>query len=114
MRIARSADYLVDTILHHTSILNDLKTDPEKTLRELAADATKHLPAPAFVQNSGIYYVVVIALGLVSVAAIVGAIYLSASAQAGTAVQIPETVTALGSASIGALAGLIAPSPMRQ
>ncbi len=114
MPIPRSADYVVDTILHNPGILNDLKTDPEKTLRGLAADATKHLPIPAFVRALGIYYIVVIALGLVAVAAIVGTIYLTASTQAGSTVQIPETVTALGSAAIGALAGLLAPSPARQ
>jgi hypothetical protein len=68
---------VVDTILHNPSVLDAVKTDPEKTLRGLAADATKHLPPPAFVRDSGIYYIVVIALGLVSVAAIIGTIYLT-------------------------------------
>jgi hypothetical protein len=108
--IPRSADHLVDMILT-PGVLDAVKADPEKTLRALAASATKHLPAPAMIANSGIYYVVVLSLGIVAVAAIAGAIYLSASVSAGTAVQIPDIITALGSAAIGALAGLLAPSP---
>jgi hypothetical protein len=115
MPIPRSADYVVDTLLHNPSIIQEeLKNDPEKTLRLLAADATKYLQPPTFVGGSGIYYVVVIALAIVSVAAIGGALYLTASAGTGSSVKIPDTVTALGSAAIGALAGLLAPSPARQ
>ncbi len=114
MPVPRSADWLVDTVLHNPSVLDAVRNDPEKTLRTLAADATRHLPPPAFVRESGIYYVVVISLGLVAVASIVGAIYLTASAHGEAAAKIPDTITALGSAAIGALAGLLAPSPARQ
>jgi hypothetical protein len=107
--VPRSADYLVDAILS-PGVLDAVVKDPEKTLRALAATATKNLPPPAAVTNPGIYYIVVTSLGLVAVLAIVGAIYLSASKGA-TAIQIPDIMTALGSAAIGALAGLLAPSP---
>ena len=88
-----------------------LKQDPEKTLRALARETTKELLPPVLKREPGIYYIVVLALGIVSVAAIVGAIYLSATTPPNGTVQIPDIITALGSAAIGALAGLLSPSP---
>ena len=58
--------------------------------------------------NSGIYYIVVIVLGLVALGAVGGVIWITF---AKGAAEIPETITALGAAAIGALAGLLAPSP---
>jgi hypothetical protein len=107
--VPRSADYLVDEILS-PGVLDAVVKDPEKTLRALAAVATKNLPPPVAVTNAGIYYVVVISLGAVAVLAMFGALYLTATNKA-TTVQIPDIMTALGSAAIGALAGLLAPSP---
>ena len=52
-----------------------------------------------------------LALGIVCVAAMGGAIYLSAIAAATGTPKIPDVLTALGAAAIGALAGLLAPSP---
>jgi hypothetical protein len=88
----------------HPGVLDTLKNDPDpgKTLRTLAATATKDLPPPPLIRDSGIYYIVVIALGIVAVLGVGGAIYLTASAAGGTAPQIPDTVTALASAAIGA------------
>ncbi len=59
-------------------------------------------------REAGIYYIVVSALSAVALVAIVGTLYLAAT---GTDAQLPETITALGAAAIGALAGLLAPSP---
>jgi hypothetical protein len=97
---------LVDLILNAPGVLDKVRTDPENTLRKLAAETTKQLPPPPLVRNSGIYYVVVGSLGAVSITAAIGAIYLAVRS-----VQIPDILTALGSAAIGALAGLLAPSP---
>jgi hypothetical protein len=107
-QVPRSADVLVDTILHNPGVLAEVMSDPERTLRRLAADATTQLPPPPLVREAGIYYIVVSALSAVALVAIVGALYLAAT---GTDAQLPETITALGAAAIGALAGLLAPSP---
>lgn len=107
----RSANYLVDLILNTPGLLEQVQARPEETLKKLAAETTRHLPPPPLVRDAGIYYLIVGSLGLVSVAAILGAIYLSAIAPAGGSAQIPDVLTALGSAAIGALAGLLAPSP---
>ncbi len=105
--IPRSADLLVDQILA-PGVLEQIKNNPEDTLRKLAAIATKHLPPPPLVRDSGIYYMVVGALGLVCVTVAIGSTVLSLMQ---TTVNIPDIMTALGSAAIGALAGLLAPSP---
>ena len=105
--VPRSANLLVEMITSSPQYLEDVKRDPEKTLAEVAKLATKTLPPPAFVTDRWTYRLVVGALGVVAIAAILGAIYLSTFSTP----QIPDVLTALGAAAIGALAGLLAPSP---
>jgi hypothetical protein len=106
----RSADNLVQMLLA-PGVLDKVKEDPEAVLPALADRATKNWPVPAFVGDTITYRIVVSSLGLVAVGAVIGAIYLTALAAAGTQHAVPDVLTALGSASIGALAGLLAPSP---
>jgi hypothetical protein len=56
-----------------------------------------------------IYRMVVLILGLVTIAATIGALFCEMSAGKH---EIPQFLTALGSGALGALAGLLAPSPM--
>lgn len=56
-----------------------------------------------------LYRLVVMVLGLTVVASITGAIVLALSGQ-----STPEVLVALGSAAIGGLAGLLAPSPFNR
>jgi hypothetical protein len=79
-----------------------IKEDPAKALQELAR------PEP-LKSDVWIYRMVVGVLGLIGLVAVLGAILLTAMGKGGD--QIPGVVTALGSAAIGALAGLLAPSP---
>lgn len=107
----RSADILVDRVLGRAELRDKLKSDPEKVLKETAQEVTRELPPPAFVSDVWTYRIVVIALGIVCMAAIGGAIYLTAMAGSGATLHVPDTLTALGATAIGALAGLLAPSP---
>jgi hypothetical protein len=107
----RSADMLVDRIAGSKDLQKELTNDPVVVLRKVAEEVTKDLLPPALVVDPWIYRIVVIALGIVAILAIVGAIILSARFPAGTSIQIPDVLTALGAAAIGALAGLLAPSP---
>jgi hypothetical protein len=107
----RSADLLVSQVLNTPGLLDQVKTNPEGTLRKLAEQVTRDLPPPAFVTDRWTYRIVVLALGIVCVSAIGGAIYLSAIASPSGTPKIPDVLTALGAAAIGALAGLLAPSP---
>lgn len=56
-----------------------------------------------------LYRIVVVVLGLTVVASVVGAIALALIGQ-----STPEVIVALGSAAIGGLAGLLAPSPLNR
>jgi len=56
-----------------------------------------------------LYRMIVVVLGLTVVATIVGAIVLAMTGQ-----STPEVIVALGSAAIGGLAGLLAPSPVNR
>lgn len=108
----RSADIMADKILSSTALVSELQTTPETVLRKMAAEVTRDLPPPAVLTDVWTYRFVVIALGLVCIAAIGGAIYLSARASG--PINVPDTLTALGATAIGALAGLLAPSPTRK
>lgn len=110
----RSADVLVDHLLNTPGVLAQVSAKPAETLRDLAEQVTRELPPPAFITDRWTYRIVVLALGIVCVSAMGGAIYLSAIAAPGGSPNIPDVLTALGAAAIGALAGLLAPSPNRQ
>lgn len=105
----RSAQFLVNTALETPGVLEELKAKPEETLKKLAEQATQQVPR-ALEQDKWIYRIVVGSLGFVTIAVVLGAITISFKAN-GQAAQIPDVLTALGSAAIGALAGILAPSP---
>ena len=78
--------------------------DPEGELSKAAIASGE----PAYRGDKTIYRIVVVALALVMLAAAVGSILISWYGK-----TMPEALVALGSAAIGALAGLLAPSPVR-
>ena len=87
-KIPRSADMLVNLIMSRPGEIDKLKNDPEKTLKELAQETTTELLPPVLKREAGIYYIVVIAIGIVAVLAIAGAIYLSAITTAGSDIKM--------------------------
>jgi uncharacterized membrane protein len=58
-----------------------------------------------------IYRIVVIILGMVVLATVLGGIYIAMFAKGDATISLPEGIVAIGSAAVGALAGLLAPSP---
>jgi hypothetical protein len=78
--------------------------NPEGELTTAAREADE----PVYKTDKLIYRMVVIALALVVLIAAVGAIVLVSFGK-----TTPESLVALGAASIGALAGLLAPSPVK-
>ena len=94
-----SAQALADTVSQDQSLQNQIKQDPATVLQSLAVPA---LP------DTWIYRMVVGSLGLTVLIALLGAIVLACIRDG----KIPDVLTALGSASVGALAGLLAPSPV--
>jgi hypothetical protein len=92
---------LAEAVERDSELARRIQENPVKVLRDLA-------PKP-LQSDVWIYRMVVGTLGLIGLVAVLGAILLTAMGKGGD--QIPGVVTALGSAAIGALAGLLAPSP---
>ena len=105
----RSAELLVRTAMSSPEILQDLKSKPEETLKKLEEQAVKTLPR-VLEQDKWIYRIVVTSLSLVVLVVVFGVIHLTVEHTTGT-LNIPDVLTALGSTALGALAGLLAPSP---
>ena len=82
------------------SFEQQLKTNPTQALASLATSPIQW--------DAWIYRLVVLALGLTLLASAAGGIWLSVLGK-----DTPQILTALGSAAVGALAGLLAPSPAR-
>lgn len=104
----RSAEELVKRALIEPGLLEKIKADPVRALQTLASEVVRDLPSnPPLQTDVWIYRVVVGALGMAVLAALLGAIVLALKSQGET----PDILTAIGSAAVGALAGLLAPSP---
>jgi hypothetical protein len=84
------------------------KPELAKAIAEKPAEMIAFLSAEPLRSDVWVYRIVVGALAGVAVSAVLGAIAL-----AFIAVEAPEILIALGSAAIGALAGLLAPAPPR-
>ncbi len=105
----RSAELLVREAISSPEIIAELKSDPEGALKKLEQQVVGKLPR-ALEQDKWIYRIVVGSLSLVVLVVVIGVIFLAVKHTTGT-LDIPDVLTALGSAAIGALAGLLAPSP---
>ena len=91
---------LAERVAADPALAQQLKNDPATALKQLAAAG----PVP----DTWIYRIVVLSLGAAVLITLV-----SASILAGIGKPIPEGIIAIGSAGAGALAGLLAPSPVR-
>ena len=86
----------------------EIKNNPSAAIASLAAsNLAAEIPSDVW-----IYRMVVAALGLVVLIAIVGAIILAWKGNGAS--NTLNLLTALGSAAVGALAGLLAPAPRQQ
>jgi len=94
-----SATELAARVAASPELQEQIKENPVATITSLAAPLQTDV---------WIYRVVVFALGLTIVLAVIGATLLAAANQ-----DAPQVLVALGSAAVGALAGLLAPSPAR-
>ena len=91
-----------------TQIVSDVMADkniPEESKISLISQLTQ-IGTP-LATDYWVYRMVVIFLGLTVLGTVVGGFWLKLR----TATDIPEGLIALGSAAVGALAGLLAPSP---
>jgi hypothetical protein len=82
----------------------DLPEDAKSAVGLAVAEAASPLQYDIW-----IYRAVVAVLGVTVIATVFGGIYLATKAD--TNIKLPDAIVAIGSAAVGALAGLLAPSP---
>ena len=87
-------------------VTNDNSLSSDQKVKLLESLQTLSIPLQS---DRWIFRLVVAFLGLTVLLTVLGGFYLSIK----TAATIPEGLIALGSAAVGALAGLLAPSPMK-
>ena len=87
-------------------VTNDNSLSSDQKVKLLESLQTLSTPLQS---DRWIFRLVVAFLGLTVLLTVLGGVYLSIK----TAATIPEGLIALGSAAVGALAGLLAPSPMK-
>lgn len=104
----RSAMALVNKVINSPELTQKVKDDPAAELPKIAKDVIRDMETP-LKWDKWIYRIVVASLGSVIIIVVTGAIFLAATKTGD--VKIPEVLTAIGSAAVGALAGLLAPSP---
>ncbi|MEY4538342.1 MAG: hypothetical protein RLZZ306_99 [Bacteroidota bacterium] len=89
----------------------------DKTLQKAFQDdpkaAIEKISDGSFIPDNWIYRIVVGSLGLVIIIITLGIVWRVAFGQPMDDKSVPTILTAIGSAAIGALAGLLAPSPNR-
>jgi hypothetical protein len=102
----RSASEMVKMLAADPAALDRLKTDPIPMLKEAAARA-EDATTPEYFKDRLVYRIAVIVLGSLAVIAAIGSIILVVIDK-----TTPEVLVALGSAGVGALVGLFAPSPV--
>ncbi len=90
---------LVTMIKKDKSLEEEIRKDPVKAIAKITESPLK--------TDKWIYRIVVSVLGLTVLLVAIGGIYLAAKPNT----AIPDILVALGSAAVGALAGLLAPSP---
>ena len=103
---ARSANQMVNVLMDDHALMARLKTDanPLPVLEEAAKKAVQQT-AP-WTGDKMLYRIAVIVLGALALIAAIGSIVLVVAGK-----TTPEVLVALGSAAVGALVGLFAPSP---
>ena len=92
---------LAQAVANDPQLAQRMSANPAETLTQLSA------PPPPLQSDKLIYRSVVWALGLAVLITLIGAIVLTAM----KVQEVPQVLTAIGSAAVGALAGLLAPSP---
>lgn len=99
----RSADEILRIVTASPQRLEALKANPLPELQKLTDEAKAVTPWSGDVL---LYRIAVVVLGSLTLIAAIGSIALVSAGK-----PIPEVLVALGSAAVGALVGLFAPSP---
>ncbi|HBX88153.1 MAG TPA: hypothetical protein DEG09_06000 [Marinilabiliaceae bacterium] len=91
-------------LINEPELQNQFKANPLEAVNQFEQQSPLHT-------DKWIYRIIVIALSVTIVLIIAGVLLLMASGKISDDQGVPTILTAVGSAAIGALAGLLAPSP---
>ncbi len=97
----RVAERMVELVRRDPKRLDVGKGNPAEALEKLRAEAEKEIPA--YVGDEWFYRIIVVGLITVVILTILSAVLLKG--------VVPDYIISLGSTAIGALAGLLVPSP---
>lgn len=97
-------------------VKNILATDSQfqADFKQNPQEATNKIEDTSILPDTWVYRMVVGSLGLVILVIAMGIVWRVASGNPIEDKNVPTILTALGSAAVGALAGLLAPSPSRK
>jgi hypothetical protein len=87
--------------------------DAKKQIMDKVKETKEEVGPPAYIGDKWIYRYVVWFLGIAILGCLFFTFYLSVKHTGGPEIVIPDIFLAIGSAAVGALAGLLAPSPTR-
>ena len=87
--------------------------DVKKQIVDKVKETKEEVGPPAYIGDKWIYRFVVWFLGVAILGCLFFTFYLSAKHTGGSKIEMPDIFLAIGSAAVGALAGLLAPSPIR-
>ena len=96
----RSLDELSSALARDTNLQNQFKTDPVQAIQTVAGQAA--------IPDTLVYRIVISTLGAAVLLVVIGGFILVAK----FGKDIPPALVSIGSASVGALTGLLAPSPV--
>jgi hypothetical protein len=86
-------------------------TDLQNAFKDNPVEAVKNIEESPLDTDIWIYRIVVVALGASILSIIIGVLFLIGQGKFTNDATVPTILTAIGSAAIGALSGLLAPSP---
>jgi len=110
----RSATALVNQLLSSEETIQNLKANPEETLRKVEAQVTQQLPPPDPKVINFIWLIIVIAFALALVYSvwILGTGVTTELKMGGAYATKSDTMLTVVTTIVGFLAGLLAPSPV--
>ena len=105
IRVVKSLNQFKEMVENDPEIQKLLKDNPKDAMNQFKFEE------PVYVRDKWIYRLVVSILGLVILVSVIGVVILMGDKAENVDKLIPTMLTAVCSAAIGALTGLLAPSP---
>lgn len=100
----RSAGQMAKILVNDSNLMSRLKTEPNP--EQILIEVAKRAEAETWTGDKTLYRIAICVLGILAISAAGGSIWLAILGE-----NMPEVLVSLGSAAVGALVGLFAPTP---